>query len=210
MDKRLEQILAPAFGPCDAFSSTCASMRWSPESGHVPRGFSGASNLSKVQLILVNAEPGDPLADESYPCPSPRHAEAVATEFLKTGQTRFHRNLRLLLDLCFPGKDFEAQHERVWITNAVICSAEKLGGSVPRACEELCFQKYLSKQLDLFPNAFVIALGEKAVRRIKRGSVKPFNAFHPSARVSNEERRNSYESAAREFRKSIGDNLNLG
>ena len=67
MNKEMLEVLAPAYTPCRHFSGQCKSMRWNPSNGHVPRGFCGADgDLSEIELILVTAEPGDPLAHEDY------------------------------------------------------------------------------------------------------------------------------------------------
>lgn len=206
MNKSLADVLAPAYSPCAGFSGPCVTMRWAPEAGHIPRGFLGAaSDLSRVELVLVNAEPGNPLSDESYPIPSSSSAERVAFEFLTTRKTRFHKNLDLLMDLCFPDTDLETQYEKVWITNAVLCSAVASCGPVPSDCERHCVKEYLAKQLDLLSNAFVITLGGKAEKRLNMAdvrAVKTVNTFHPAARVSNEIRRDAYERAADIFKKS--------
>lgn len=206
MNRSLADVLAPAYSPCAGFSGPCVTMRWAPEAGHIPRGFLGAaSDLSRVELVLVNAEPGNPLSDERYPIPSSSNAESAAFEFLRSRKTRFHKNLVLLLDLCFPGTDLKYQYERVWITNAVLCSAVALCGPVPSDCERHCVNQYLAKQLDLLPNACVITLGGKAEKRLNMAdvrAVKTVNTFHPAARVSNEIRRDAYERAADIFKKN--------
>jgi hypothetical protein len=59
--------LRDAFAPCPAVGRQCRDARWSPREGHVPRGFLGAiGQLSEVELVLVVAEPGDPLAGEDH------------------------------------------------------------------------------------------------------------------------------------------------
>jgi hypothetical protein len=43
-------------------------MRWLPGTGHVPRGFFGATGeVSEVELVLVTPEPGDPHGEELDP-----------------------------------------------------------------------------------------------------------------------------------------------
>jgi hypothetical protein len=165
-------ILLAAYQPCAAFGSTCQRMRWNPAAGHVPRGFCGATGgLGEVELVLVCAEPGDPHSGESHapsgtPSEQLRSACRYAYECYRTGKNFFHRNVRLILDSCFPRLGFDDQMRRTWITDSVLCSAEKEGGSVPAAVGRECRSRYLEKQLELFPQALVVALGSKAAGRV--------------------------------------------
>ena len=56
----LLDLLLPAYSPCAGFSARCAGVaKWAPESGHLPRGYLGATaRLDDVDLILLVAEPG--------------------------------------------------------------------------------------------------------------------------------------------------------
>ena len=167
----LRTVLLAAYSPCNAFAGPCSAMRWDPARGHVPRGFFGATSaLEDVELVLVCAEPGDPHASES-------HAGSSAGEMLdsaydyayncfKTGTDLFHRNVQLILNLCFPGSSFDEQMRRAWITDSVLCSARVEGGSVPASAARACRSRYLEAQLDLLPNAVVAALGSKARDRL--------------------------------------------
>lgn len=168
----LKAILLEAYAPCPAFAATCHRMRWNPAQGHVPRGFCGATGrLEDVELVLVCAEPGDPHSGESHsPSRSPleqlRSACAYAYNCLKTGKDLFHRNVRLILDSSFPEMSFDNQLRRTWITESILCSAEKEAGSVPAAVGRECRRRYLERQLGLFPSALVVALGSKAADRL--------------------------------------------
>jgi hypothetical protein len=77
----LLEVLLPAYRPCRNFAGTCEGRvgstpeGWRPEKGHVPRGFIGAfGTLDDVKLVLVVAEPADPLPGEQHFCQS-RDAE---------------------------------------------------------------------------------------------------------------------------------------
>jgi len=145
-------------------------MRWEPNAGHIPRGFCGAtSRLEDVQLVLVVAEPGNPQPDEHHAA-SPNEAFQSAYDFayasFRDGRDLFHRNIRHILDLCWPGDDFDAHMRRTWITESVLCSARTEGGNVPKAIGMACRALYLEKQLELVPNAVVAALGSKAANRL--------------------------------------------
>ena len=114
-------------------------MVWCPDSGHIPRGFCGATGPpEKVQVILVCAEPGDPHSNENHGrTPQPdgylNSAYSYAWDCFKTGKDFFHKNIRYILNLCWPDPSFEEQMRYALITDAVLCSARREGG---RKCQE--------------------------------------------------------------------------
>jgi len=141
-------------------------MCWRPESGHVPRGFLGAAGeLGEVELVLVFAEPGDPHDKEQHS--GLQSAYMYATFAFQSGRDLFHRNVRKILDMCWPTLSFEQQMRKAWLTESVLCSARKEGASVPAASSHACGQRYLLAQLQLFPKALVVALGGKAQNRLR-------------------------------------------
>jgi len=167
-------ILLPSYGPCPRFASVCRCMRWNPPQGHVPRDFLGAEgDLDEVKLVLIVAEPGDPQPGEGYDDGvSPRTMSADVYRFVREcfakERTRFHRNVRNLLNGCFrPDLDFDFQLRKVWLTESVLCSAEREGGNVPAAAWRACRADYLQAQLRLFDRPVVAALGSKAQGRTK-------------------------------------------
>lgn len=175
----LLESLLPAFGPCAAFQCECAAATWCPEKGFVPRGFLGAiGSIRDVRLVLLTAEPGDPLTVETY-YGSPLEMLGQAHQFYydlvercrdqKGRNLIFHRNIRQILDLAWPGAELEEQLRRTWITDAYLCSAPKEGGPVRRSAEHRCASDYLHRELALFPaSPLVIALGGKAKARADR------------------------------------------
>ena len=171
----LLDLLRPAYSPCPGFTTGCADIaRWEPGSGHVPRGYLGAtSHLEDVDLVLLVAEPGDPHEGAVVQPPAEREriaAETVADTYLcyLEGTDFFHRKVREVLDMVLPGMSFATQLSKVWITNTYLCSAPQEGGTVPAAAERLCAETYLQKVLTLLPGRPVIALGGKAQRRVRR------------------------------------------
>ena len=171
----LLDLLQPAYDPCAGFSASCAGIaKWAPESGHLPRGYLGATaRLDDVDLILLVAEPGDPHATTALRPRASRTslaAETVADTYrcFLEGTDPFHRNVRTILDLIFPGTPFETQLTRTWITNTYLCSAPSEAGSVPAAAEKYCAETYLRGMLALLPGRPIIALGAKAKRRVLR------------------------------------------
>jgi hypothetical protein len=173
-------------------------MRWDPCAGHVPRGFCGATGgINEVQLVLVNAEPGNPREGESYLTDSISSAIARSTSSLRNPIKPFHRNTRLIMELCFPGIPLDEQLRRTWRTNAVLCSAKIKCGPVPREIEDTCVQTYLLKQLELFPQeAIVAALGVKAQKRLDRYGIKAVAAPHPTCRQSTAAKMKSWQALA--------------
>ncbi|AZT85825.1 hypothetical protein EHN06_08910 [Marinobacter sp. NP-4(2019)] len=141
-------------------------MRWKPSHGHVPRGFLGAAgSLTEIELVLVFAEPGDPHDGETHN--GLRSAYSYATYAFETGKDQFHRNVRAILDSCWPELSFEEQMKKVWMTESVLCSAKRECGSVSAAATGECGRRYLIKQLELMPHALVVALGRKAQDRLR-------------------------------------------
>ncbi len=174
----LRRSLAPAYR-CAAFDGVCKSMRYEPQLGLFPRGYAGATGrLHDVDLVVCVAEPGEPSANAK---PQPEGAqedsvEEIASRVEAAFSNRkglFHRNVMTMLDGCWPGLTFEEMMRRTWITEGVLCSAEKTTGPVPTAVTKECVSRYLTKQLELLPKAFVIALGGKAKRRLTMAGRPP-------------------------------------
>lgn len=100
--RELVEILQPAYAPCPGFRRRCrGTARWKPELGHVPRGFVGALGaVDEVKVVILVAEPGNPLAGESY-----RGTNQLMKTYrhtfdrLNEGAGPFHRNLKYLLEL---------------------------------------------------------------------------------------------------------------
>lgn len=178
--KALLQVLTPAFAPCQEFHGTCNTMRWAPDAGHVPRGFYGAlGTLAEVELILVFAEPGDPHPGEQHS--GLQSAFDYAGKAFGTGMDLFHRNVRSILDSCWPELSFTEQMRKTWMTESVLCSAKKEGGSVPMKAAHACSKRYLKKQIELMPAALVVALGTKAETRLSAIGVENFLAVSAAA-----------------------------
>lgn len=194
--------LAPAYEPCAGLAGGCRNkVSWAPARGHVPRGYCGAiGGLAEVRLVLVMAEPGDPHHSESHMDDGSSRgrqesAARYAWEAFETGKDLFHRRVRELLDACWPGADFNTQMRWTWITDSVLCSASKEGGSVPISVVRECGARYLHVQLAMFPNALVAALGNKAKDRLRScgvseffaaGAIAPPGCNFPANRASHE------------------------
>lgn len=173
----LLKILLRAYQPCPGFNSPCECMRWNPTEGHVPRAFCGATGrLDEVELVLVCAQPGDPYPNPNYPA---IYTGKTKEEMLRAtcqldyhnlcnGTEPFERNIRYILDLCYPEMSFDDQMRRTWFTNSVKCSAPEECGDVPiRVCRE-CREWYLDKELALFPSVLlVVAVGQKPDKRLR-------------------------------------------
>lgn len=179
-NQALQSLLAPAYAPCEKFTGACSEMRWQPEAGHVPRGFLGSTgSLEEVELVLVFAEPGDPHENEKHK--DMHSAHAYAKSCYASGKDLFHRNVRKILKDCWPNDSFEEQLRKVWLTESVLCSARKECGPVSSKAARACGELYLLKQLELFPNALVVALGGKAQRRLRAIGFTNFLAVFAAA-----------------------------
>ena len=202
-NKRLLDILRPAYKPCRGFRGGCKGIaRWEPASGHIPRGFTGAfGRLNEVKVVILVAEPGTPRLDETYGDQN-QLGQAYAYKFklLSEGAGKYFRNLKSLLDLLLPNIPLKRQLMRVWITETYLCSAPQSAGYIPKAAEMECASRYLTQQLELFDGLPVIALGDKAYRRAEQAKSDARYlkaAFHPSARKSDEDFKQNYGEAAK-------------
>lgn len=148
----------------------------------MPRGFCGAiGSAAEVRLVLVCAEPGNPHFLEKHvgddtPEGSLHSVSQYAWLCFEKGPDLFHRNVRRILDLCWPGVPFHTQMRRTWITDSVLCSAKEEGGRLPVKVERECGERFLAPQLRLFPSAVVAALGRKAAARLNRAGITDFVA----------------------------------
>ncbi len=209
--EQLRAVLVPAYSPCPAFETACkGKMQWAPEEGHVPRGFAGGFGPpGDVRLVLVCAEPGNPYDDEKYPKGPPASVLKTVCRYVLTAREAskdlYHQNLRYILNGCFPGMEFRKQLERVWITNSVLCSAEREGGQVPAAVGHECRERYLEAQLRLFPTALVVALGRKAQQRLRTWrNVQPAYSVAPPG-CHRREARPSWDAVIKRFRSQYPD-----
>lgn len=188
----IASILQTALAPCPHLSGVCAGhAAWDPAHGYVPRGYLGATARARdVRLVLATAEPGEPDDGESYDGP-PAAMLAVAAarlkaalEFERNGTPApFHRNLRKILNYCWPDDPLQRQLAKTWIAPVVLCSPLVPGKPIPRAMETTCGRTYFRRKIDLLGDVFIVALGAKAHARIERGGITAsFVAQHPSAR----------------------------
>tara|TARA_R110002051_G_scaffold30487_1_gene70515 strand:- start:20753 stop:21388 length:636 start_codon:yes stop_codon:yes gene_type:complete len=193
-NKGMLDVMLPAYRPCLNFG-ICKEAVWKPEVGHIPRGFFGATGaLSEVQLIMIFAEPGHTYGEEEYDPNSDAmnllmHGVRHTYSCFESGRDQFHRNTRWFLDRVFPQMSFDEQLKHVWMTEGRLCSvAKEIGGFKDRTCSS----HYLGKQIELLPNATVVAFGGKAqdymksIRSdwIRAYALSPPGANHRPARPS--------------------------
>ena len=170
----LIEVLEPAYSPCPNFSGPCSALKWNPAKGYAPHGFCGGTgSLEDIRLVLVTAEPGDPgdPGDEKHynprlaPCDLLKSISSYVYEGIKNSDRVFHRNLKYILDRCWPGLSFDEQMKRTWITESVLCSAPVTTGRVDS--EKVCADAYLRRQVELLGHAYWVAMGRKAERRLR-------------------------------------------
>jgi hypothetical protein len=190
----LGKILEAALEPCPHFSGPCAGYaRWDPANGFVPRGYLGAAQSARdVRLVLASAEPSEPDEGDRYEGTPRAILEAAAAHSLasfekgprpNSAPAPFHRNLRKILEFCWPGEPLESQLTKTWISPAVLCSAPIFGMPIPRAMEATCIHTYFRREIETLGDVFIVALGAKAHARLERGGITAaFVAQHPSAR----------------------------
>ena len=204
----LREILTSSYNPCPGFQGSCKGIAtWNPEKGHVPRGFLGAlGSLDEVQVVILVAEPGDPLPQESFEFNDELMAQTCRHTFklLQTAHLDYFRNLRFLLDRIFPKMDLEQQLRKTWITETYLCSAPKTTQNVPIRAERGCANRFLVKQLELLTGRPTIALGGKAQKRARPYVPDLIEAYAVARPGSNHKpARPSWELAAKEARRRI-------
>lgn len=185
-DDELSSVLRQAYLPCSNFG-ICSQAHWAPELGHIPRGFLGATGaLEDVELVMVFAEPGHPHPDEVYdPTDSPdtllENGMHHAYESFANGTDLFHRNVRWFMEQLYPDLTFDEQLRHVWLTDGRLCSIDN---EIGRVNGRICAERYLRAELEMLPNATVVAFGGKAddyVRRLKVEHVKAYALAPPGA-----------------------------
>lgn len=173
MNDALFGLLQKAWSPCPLLQSTCERVAFCPPKGYAPRGICGANgDAAEVELIVVFAEPGDPHESESYS--SLQESIQYTENCYRARVDVFHKRVRMILDMCFPGLTFDQQLRKTLLTDSVLCSAEKESGPIPTAVEQACVSNYLLEEIRLFPNATVCALGGKSQRRLRKSGFSSF------------------------------------
>lgn len=165
-NEQLLAVMREAYS-CGYFGS-CRQAKFDPKSGHVPRGFLGATgDLGNVEAIFVIAEPGHPHPDERYSDGASTNqllSEALGHTYksYREGTDLFHRNMRWVMDQLWPGT-FDEKLDRVWITEGRLCSIDSEIGAFN---DKLCAPAYLSRQIELLPSAAIVLFGAKAKQRV--------------------------------------------
>jgi len=176
---QIVSALLQAYQPCPNFG-ICREAQWRPELGHIPRGFLGATGeLSEVEVVMVFSEPGHPHDQEQYNSDHAPHELLSgcvnhAYSCFRDGKDQFHRNARWFIDQLFPDLEFDQQLKKIWLTEGRLCSiSNEIGSTTDRTCASA----FLAPQLDLFPNATVVAFGRKAQRYLRGLNVDCIDAY---------------------------------
>lgn len=152
---------------CSNFG-VCDQAVYDPTSGHIPRGFSGATGkLEEVYLVIVFAEPGHPLDEETYTGdPRADLRFLLDASYLRSGANQFHRNILSFLNNVFPllADNVDAQLKHVWLTESRHCSIANEIGNIGKQDRMICSRTHLVEQVKLFPNARVLLAGGKAAQ----------------------------------------------
>lgn len=176
---KMKTLLLEAYRPCKFFGQ-CREARWGPSSGHVPRGYVGATGTPEdVEVIMVFSEPGHPHGNENYDASlGAEHVMAACTshayDSFKHGTDLFHRNVRRFISQLYPDMTFDEQLKRVWLTEGRLCSIDvEIGSTTDRTCAT----NYLAEQIRILPNASVVAFGNKAKHYLKGLGVDFIGAY---------------------------------
>ena len=149
-------------------------------------------------MIMVFAEPGHAHGVERYdPASSPEDMAMQTVEYtfqcFKHGKDLFHGNTRWFMDQIWPDISFDGQLEKVWLTESRLCS---ISDEIGHFRDEHCTATYLVKQIELMPDACVIAFGGKSQKNIRKVVPSMIGAFALSPPGANQKRaRPSWEAA---------------
>ena len=97
-----------------------------------------------------------------------------AYKSFKHGTDLFHRIVRWFVSQIYPDMTFDKQLSRVWLTEGRLCSIDKEIGSTK---DRTCATHYLVRQIELLPNATVVAFGGKAKHYLKGLGVDFIGAY---------------------------------
>lgn len=190
----LLNILLEAYRPCENFG-LCREAIWNPDEGHIPRGFLGATGeLEDIEVVMIFAEPGHAHGEEQYD-PKAEPLDLLMSGVRHTyncfssGHDLFHRNARWFISNLFPDLSFDQQLRHVWMTEGRLCSIANEIGNVR---DRTCARSFLIPQLELLPQAAVVAFGGKAQDYLKGQmrdwlrayALAPPGANHTTARPS--------------------------
>ena len=125
--------LKDSLSPCEHFKGACKGVcHWCPKKGYVPRGYgTSARSINEIELVVVTAEPADPLDEEQYGADLDENFQSILNNFnvAMTGvvtrggrKNMFHDRLCELLNIFWPNEALEEQMRRVWFTDSVLCS----------------------------------------------------------------------------------------
>ena len=175
----LMSTLREAYSPCRFFGQ-CKEAQWNPNSGHIPRGYLGATgSLEDVRLVMVFSEPGHPYSEDGYN--SKIGADGLIElsvshtySCFNSGQDVFHRNARWFIDQIYPNLSFNEQLRHVWLTEGRLCSIDNEIGSTT---DRTCAKHYLKGQVDMLPNATVVAFGGKAKKYLQGIGIQYIGAY---------------------------------
>jgi len=214
VDSRLRDIMKEAYMPCEGKSfCECNGIKYEPSSGHMPRGFCGATGqIEDVKLVLVLAEPGTP-KDEHYDEGDvdymlEQHIKKVGVAFDgdRDKLDLFHKNTGKIVEMCFDKKFIEVK-KHIWITESVLCSLPP-DNKMPADVVRKCGNKYLIKQYELLKHAYWVVLGGDAEKRLRRILHIPYqqHVYHPSCRPIHEAAAvNSWKVLANNFKNFINN-----
>ena len=203
--QEVRTILKEIYEGCVDGRCPCG-LEFDPKEGLVPRGVAGAEGgCDAVELVVVGINPGRPKGDEPA-----RYAKAwsdssaspdmqidrlidATTNWTDSpyagkkdkGRGQYHKNLNKYLRCCLGVNDkAEDILDRVYFTELVKCSTDGKEVFSPkyRRATRTCATRWLAKELLLFPNKPVVALGMDTYKALCLwdGGKKVFYLPHPS------------------------------
>ena len=154
---------------------TCKEAVWHPTKGYMPRGYIGATGeLDDVHAILVCINPFEPhravephRGEEYDPKFSPLEMVEANVKYVHNCirglqprfKSKFHIRMWEFLEKLYPNEHLNQILKKVWITQCRLCSSNP---DTKEFSTSTCMETYLKKQLELLPNATIVAFGEQA------------------------------------------------
>jgi hypothetical protein len=178
-NSELLTVLGEAYRPCGNIG-ICREAQWDPRRGHIPRGFLGAIGAPhEVEVVMVFAEPGHTYDGHGFderlgPDGLLNGALQQTYDCFKNMTDQFHANTRWFMSQLYPNLNFDEQLRHIWLTEGRLCSINNEIGNVK---DRTCASYYLRRQLDVLPNATVVAFGRKAQRYLDGLGIPRIDAY---------------------------------
>ena len=169
-----------------------------------------------MRLVLLLAEPGSSPDREELNRSEAQWIEDVTGDGMGGGRCQlrydnhatstYERNPREFISMVWPGSNTEERMAKSIVTNSFWMQAHGSGGAIPKGATD-AFAPHLRRLLSAFPNAVVIAAGNKAKDRCSRAKIQAIGMGALTPPGCNQRKiQDSWSTAARDVRLRLGTN----